>query len=77
MEVYASWNSNMRLNAFIIRKTPLAFLLARSSLPSSSPTYGGYVQWEVKRGKWSKRWMELKEHSIWLSKRDTVRVISL
>ena len=33
----------------------------------------GFVQWEYKRGKWQKRWLELREHSLWLSKRDTVR----
>jgi len=70
-EVYASWNCNTRLNAFIIKETPLAPLLAQEAMPASSPTFSGYVQWESKRGKWSKRWMELREHSIWLSKRDT------
>jgi hypothetical protein len=70
--VYASWNSNTRLNAFLIKKTHLASVLARQAMPSSSPTCSGYVQWESKRGKWNKRWMELREHSLWLSKRDTV-----
>lgn len=71
-EVYASWNSNTRMNAFLIKKTPLASLLARQAMPSSSPMCSGYVQWESKRGKWNKRWMELREHSLWLSKRETV-----
>ena len=42
------------------------------AIPSRSPTHSGYVEWEAKRGKWSKRWMQLREHSIWLSKRDNV-----
>jgi len=53
--------------------TPLAVPLNRSAIPSSSPTHSGYVEWEAKRGKWSKRWMQLREHSIWLSKRDDGR----
>jgi hypothetical protein len=71
-EVYASWNSNTRLNSFMLKKTPLASLLASKAMPSSSPMYSGHVQWESKRGKWNKRWMELREHSLWLSKRDNV-----
>jgi hypothetical protein len=43
------------------------------AIPSSSPTHSGYVEWEAKRGKWCKRFIQLREHSIWISKRDTVR----
>ncbi|KAG6891515.1 hypothetical protein C0992_005049 [Termitomyces sp. T32_za158] len=39
-------------------------------MPSASPTYAGYVEWESKRGKWNKRWLQLREHCLWLSKRD-------
>jgi hypothetical protein len=42
------------------------------AMPTSSPTCRGYVEWESKRGKWTKRWMELREQSLWLAKRDTV-----
>ena len=56
----------------MIKKTPLASLLSQKAMPTSSPTYSGHVQWESKRGKWNKRWMELREHSLWLSKRDNV-----
>lgn len=38
----------------------------------ASPTYSGYVEWEAKRGKWNKRWLQLREHGLWLSKRDNV-----
>jgi hypothetical protein len=42
-------------------------------MPSASPLFSGYVEWEAKRGKWSKRWLQLREHSLYLSKRDNVR----
>ena len=45
-------------------------------MPTSSPTYSGYVEYEIKRGKWTKRWMELREHSLWLSKRDSVSYLA-
>lgn len=69
-DVQASWNKDKMVNTFVVRLTTLAPLLSRSAIPSSSPTYAGYVEWESKRGKWSKRWLQLREHSLWISKRD-------
>lgn len=70
-DVTASWNKDKLLNAFVVKRTYLAPFLSRSNIPTSSPTNRGYVEYESKKGKWSKRWMELREHSLWLSKRDT------
>ncbi|KIK94045.1 hypothetical protein PAXRUDRAFT_478498 [Paxillus rubicundulus Ve08.2h10] len=70
-DVSASWNKDKLLNAFVIKPTPLARILSRPAVPTSSPTHRGWVEWESKRGKWSKRWVELREHGLWLSKRDT------
>ena len=70
-DVCGTWNSDKTVNLLVIKKTLLAPLLSPKAMPSSSPMCSGYVQWEHKRGKWQKRWMELREHSLWLSKRDT------
>lgn len=71
-DVFASWNKESRLNALMLKQTPLAISLARKYMPNSSPTFSGYVQWEAKKGKWQKRWLELREHSLFLSKKDNV-----
>ena len=73
-DVCGAWNSDKTLNLLVIKTTQLAPLLSKEALPSASPVFSGYVQWEYKRGKWQKRWMELREHSLWLSKRDNVRI---
>ncbi|KAJ2921602.1 hypothetical protein H1R20_g15493, partial [Candolleomyces eurysporus] len=69
-DVQASWNKDKMVNLFVLKMTPLSVPLSRSAIPSSSPMHHGYVEWESKRGKWSKRWMQLREHSLWLSKRE-------
>ncbi|KAG8812545.1 hypothetical protein FRC17_001982 [Serendipita sp. 399] len=69
MEIYNSWNSDTRVNYFMAKRTPLTPYLAADAIPKTSPTFGGYVEWEHKRGKWTKRWLELREHALWLSKR--------
>lgn len=56
-----------------IRSKKHAYINVCQAIPSSSPICRGFVQWEHKRGKWQKRWLELREHSLWLSKRDNVR----
>ncbi|KAI0330472.1 hypothetical protein GY45DRAFT_1250692 [Cubamyces sp. BRFM 1775] len=70
-DVCGAWNTDKTVNLLVIKKTLLAPLLNPKAMPSASPMCSGYVQWEYKRGKWQKRWMELREHSLWLSKRDT------
>jgi len=51
--------------------------LSLQAIPSSSPIHSGYVEWESKRGKWSKRWLQLRGHSLWMSKHDNVRGVFL
>jgi len=68
--VTASWHAEKTVNSLMARKTLFAPVLSTSAIPSSSPMCSGYVQWEYKRGKWQKRWMELREHSLFLSKKD-------
>jgi len=72
-DVTNSWDTEKTVNLLVLKRTRLAPLLALSAMPTSSPTYRGYIECEVKRGKWSKRWMELREHSLWLSKRDSMK----
>ena len=44
-------------------------------MPTVSPTHSSYVEFEVKKGKWNKRWLELRENNLWVSKRDNVCIM--
>ncbi|KAI0338854.1 hypothetical protein BDW22DRAFT_1337212 [Trametopsis cervina] len=70
-DVTNSWIADKTTNVLMAKKTLLAPKLSRAAIPASSPTLGGFVQWEYKRGKWQKRWLELREHSLWISKRES------
>jgi len=69
-DVINSWDKNKSVNLLVAKKTPLATLLHPSAVPSSSPVCSTYVEWESKPRKWTKRWLELREQSLWLSKKD-------
>ncbi|KAF7980008.1 hypothetical protein HWV62_40112 [Athelia sp. TMB] len=69
-DVESAWIKDKMVNIFVVKKSPMSNILARSNVPSSSPRTSGYIDWESKKGKWSKRYMELREHSLWLSKKD-------
>ncbi|KAH7103303.1 hypothetical protein BKA62DRAFT_57120 [Auriculariales sp. MPI-PUGE-AT-0066] len=68
LEASARWSSEG--NTFVIRQTRLASYLAQSAVPGSSPGHSSWVEFEVKKGKWNKRWLELRENNLWVSKRD-------
>ncbi|KAF9525902.1 hypothetical protein CPB83DRAFT_771255 [Crepidotus variabilis] len=72
-DVQASWLKDKTVNYFLLKKSTIAGLLSRSTIPSTAPTHSGYIEWESKRGKWSKRWLRLKENGLYISKRDNGR----
>ncbi|KAG8691946.1 hypothetical protein FRC11_003655 [Ceratobasidium sp. 423] len=69
-DVLKGWNPEKRVNVLIIRRSPFCALLKPENIPSSSPLMGGWVMWVSKPGKWSKRWLELKEHGLFVSKNE-------
>jgi hypothetical protein len=59
--------------SFIIKRCKLSNLLSLNGVPGSPPNSIGWVQHESKKGKWSKRFMEIRDGAVWLCKNDRVR----
>ncbi|CAO1628175.1 unnamed protein product [Parajaminaea phylloscopi] len=55
---------------FLLKQTELAPYASIRAVPSFSPALAGWVYIRDKRGKWSKRWLELREHSLFHAKSD-------
>ncbi|KAL0578169.1 hypothetical protein V5O48_003836 [Marasmius crinis-equi] len=73
-EVQTSWSKEKTENAFMIKWTPgWEKTLRREVIPPAAPTYSGYLEYEVRRGKWNKRWLVLKDHCLYISKRDNCK----
>ncbi|KAI5121083.1 hypothetical protein M0805_008596 [Coniferiporia weirii] len=66
-DVFGSWPKEKTMNCLMVKRSAFAPLL--TTVPSSIPTRSGYVDYETKKGRWNKRWLELREHGLWLSKR--------
>ncbi|CAE6415811.1 unnamed protein product [Rhizoctonia solani] len=69
-DVLKAWNPEKRVNVLIIRFSSFCSLLKPENIPSSSPLMAGWVMWISRPGKWSKRWLELKEHGIFACKNE-------
>ncbi|KAJ1596952.1 hypothetical protein NDA14_001716 [Ustilago hordei] len=55
---------------FLIKRTELSTYLSIRSLPSSSPALAGYVYVQDRKKKWSKRWLELRDHALYHAKNE-------
>ncbi|KAF8319073.1 hypothetical protein DL93DRAFT_2053897 [Clavulina sp. PMI_390] len=62
-----------QVNYLIIKRSGLRGALSMKHLPKSSPIHEGTVQHESKKGKWSKRSLKLREHSLFIAKKDVCR----
>ncbi|KAG8873064.1 hypothetical protein FRB97_007049 [Tulasnella sp. 331] len=71
-DVFTSWNPETRVNVLMAKTTPktLCTALSRGAVPMRAPSAGGYIHWEAKKGKWSKRWLELRDQSLYLGKKE-------
>ncbi|KAF7308630.1 hypothetical protein HMN09_00712300 [Mycena chlorophos] len=69
-DVQAAWNKEKMVNLFLVKLTSWASVLSVANMPSSSPIFAGYVDWEYKRGKWKKRHLRLRENALWMAKRE-------
>jgi len=69
-DIKTSWSKGETVNSLLLKRTALSSRLSVEALPSTAPRYQGYLEYEVKRGKWSKRWMELRDNGLWISKRE-------
>ncbi len=65
-DVVKSWDGEA--NILIIRRTPLWPILASSLRAQPAPTKSGWVQVELKRGKWAKKWLELRDGALTAAK---------
>ena len=71
-----SWGNEVNASLFLVKKSDLSGLLTSATSPAAeSETFGGWVQMELKRGKWSKRWLEIRNQSVFCGKSEKVRLL--
>lgn len=60
--------SDVTNDYFLLKQTELAPYASIRAIPNSSPALAGWTYVRDRRGKWSKRWLELREHSLFHAK---------
>lgn len=76
-ESIESWSSEANSSLLLVKKSPLAPLLSSlSKMRSDSETTGGWAYLEVKHGKWSKRYLEVRNGAMYIGKSEKVGYMS-
>lgn len=74
-DIMQSWHtisSDQSSCLFLVKKTNIAFD-GKESQTDGNAEWGAWVQMEIKKGKWSKRWIELRNQTLFLGKSDKQR----
>jgi len=72
-ESIESWSSEANSSLLLVKKSPLAPLLSSlSKNRNDTETTGGWVYLEVKHGKWSKRYIEVRSGAMYIGKSEKV-----
>lgn len=74
-ESIESWATEPNSSLLLVKKSPLAPLLSSLSKNRGDvETTAGWVQLETKRGKWSKRYIEIRGEALYIGKSEKVRM---
>lgn len=60
--------ANPSVDFLLLKQTELSTHCSIRNVPAVSPTLAGWVYLRDHRNKWSKRWLELRDHSLFCSK---------
>ena len=67
-----SWGNDANSSLFLVKKSNMAPYLRQAAPEVASDVSGAWVQMETKRGKWSKRWLEVRAQSLFVGKSEKV-----
>ncbi|KAL1408423.1 hypothetical protein Q8F55_005235 [Vanrija albida] len=70
LAVTKGWDATASKNCLVVKDTMRGIASWARGVPNTPPQIGGWVQFETKRGKWSKRWLETRGGQIFLSKNE-------
>ncbi|WVR04383.1 hypothetical protein IAU60_001385 [Kwoniella sp. DSM 27419] len=70
LPIVKGWESAVRHNCFVFRQSNGGVATWVRAVPTSAPMIGSWVQYESKKGKWSKRWLETRGGQVFLAKNE-------
>ncbi|KAK8846701.1 hypothetical protein IAR55_005788 [Kwoniella newhampshirensis] len=68
--IVKGWDHTAKFNCFIFKQTNRGVPTWARAVPSTPPMLGSWVQYETKKGKWSKRWLETRGGQVFLAKNE-------
>ncbi|WWD22010.1 hypothetical protein CI109_106498 [Kwoniella shandongensis] len=68
--IVKGWDQTAKFNCFMFKQTNRGVSTWARAVPNTPPMLGSWVQYETKKGKWSKRWLETRGGQVFLAKNE-------
>ncbi|WRT65086.1 uncharacterized protein IL334_002028 [Kwoniella shivajii] len=70
LPIVKGWDQTAKFNCFVFKQSNRGMPTWSRGVPANPPMLGSWVQYETKKGKWSKRWLETRGGQVFLAKNE-------
>ncbi|WVW78806.1 hypothetical protein I302_100768 [Kwoniella bestiolae CBS 10118] len=81
LPIVKGWDQTAKFNCFVFKQSNRGMPTWARAVPTFPPMLGQWVQYETKKGKWTKRWLETRGGQVFLAKneknKDEIHINSL
>ncbi|WWC87177.1 uncharacterized protein L201_002063 [Kwoniella dendrophila CBS 6074] len=70
LPIVKGWDQTAKFNCFVFKQSNRGMPTWARAVPSNPPMLGQWVQYETKKGKWSKKWLETRGGQVFLAKNE-------
>ncbi|WWC67615.1 uncharacterized protein I206_101525 [Kwoniella pini CBS 10737] len=70
LPIVKGWDSTAKFNCLVFKQSNRGMPTWARAVPTNPPMLGQWVQYETKKGKWTKRWLETRGGQVFLAKNE-------
>ncbi|WWC59133.1 uncharacterized protein I303_101681 [Kwoniella dejecticola CBS 10117] len=70
LPIVKGWDSTAKFNCFVFKQSNRGMPTWARAVPTNPPMLGQWVQYEAKKGKWTKKWLETRGGQVFLAKNE-------
>ncbi|OCF59148.1 hypothetical protein L486_03649 [Kwoniella mangroviensis CBS 10435] len=70
LAIVKGWDQTAKFNCFVFKQSNRGLPTWARAVPTTPPMLGQWVQYETKKGKWTKKWLETRGGQVFLAKNE-------